>query len=174
MDTACCGYDGEPELQVEWRVAEPMSVSEGRYVSRRLYLTRHCRVFVLEKLSDEQIEKILRQALHRLEPPASNTPVSTQISSSPPPSPIDPAQLTSPNDSQLNLSESAEPTHPQATPKILTSIASLAAGDARTALSLLELVLSGPSSVGEDKLLESLRRSVSSRLGFIESRFGMI
>ncbi|KAF8750701.1 P-loop containing nucleoside triphosphate hydrolase protein [Rhizoctonia solani] len=55
------------------------------------------------------------------------------------------------------------PSHPQATPRILASISSLAAGDARTALSLLELVLSAPLTIDEEKLLESLRRSVSSR-----------
>lgn len=141
-------------------------------MSRRSHLTRHRRVFVLEKLSEEQVQKILRQALRRLEPQASNTPASTHISSSPPPSPIDPAQRTSPDNSQPGLSEPNEPAHPQATPKILTSIASLAAGDARTALSLLELVLSAPSSVGEDKLLESLKRSVSSRWGSLSPDLG--
>ena len=163
MDTAGGSYDGEPEFQVKRGVVESMSVSKGHYTTERSDLTRHCRVFVLEKLTDEQIETILRHALRRLEPAAPSTPTSTQISSSPPPSPTHPTQSTPPNSFQANLTGAAEPTHPQATSKILTTIASLAAGDARTALSLLELVLSAPSSFGEDKLLESLKRSVSSR-----------
>jgi putative ATPase len=50
---------------------------------------------------------------------------------------------------------------PQLTLKILSSIASLATGDARTALSLLELVLVSPKDSEESNLLSSLRRSVS-------------
>ncbi|CAE6493480.1 unnamed protein product [Rhizoctonia solani] len=128
-------------------------------------LLSRCRVFVLEKLTDEQIESILKQALHRLEPiPSSQTPSAHQIPSSPP----DSTAASSPDPDGTSASPSDNtattwPSHPQATPKILTSISSLAAGDARTALSLLELVLSAPPTVTEDKLLESLRRSVSSR-----------
>ncbi|KDN45492.1 hypothetical protein RSAG8_04816, partial [Rhizoctonia solani AG-8 WAC10335] len=129
-------------------------------------LLSRCRVFVLEKLTDEQVETILKQALHRLEPvPPSQTPGANQIPSSPPPSAShSPAASSfdldgaSPNDDTTTW-----PSHPQATPKILTSISSLAAGDARTALSLLELVLGAPPTITEDKLLESLKRSVSSR-----------
>ena len=54
--------------------------------------------------------------------------------------------------------------HSRLTPKIKRSIASLSDGDARTALSLLELVLSSPSTtISEESLLSSLRRSVSTR-----------
>ena len=50
------------------------------------------------------------------------------------------------------------------TPKIKRSIASLSDGDARTALSLLELVFSRPSTtISEESLLAGLRRSVSTR-----------
>jgi putative ATPase len=116
-------------------------------------------VFVLEKLTDEQIETILNQALHRLKPPTAS---STQTPSSPPPPPSS-SQPTTPNLSQTEL----PPLHAQATPRILKSIASLAAGDARTALSLLELVLGAPPTIAEDKLLESLKRSVSSRYVYL-------
>ncbi|KAG9081517.1 hypothetical protein FRC06_005523, partial [Ceratobasidium sp. 370] len=128
-------------------------------------LLSRCRVFVLEKLTDEQIETILHQALRRLEPPI---PSSTQPSSSPPPPP---------SSSQSSSPTLAQPStlYAHATPRILASIASLAAGDARTALSLLELVLSAPPSIGEDKLLESLKRSVSSRYDRSgEDRYDMI
>ena len=43
----------------------------------------------------------------------------------------------------------------------MTTIASLSCGDARTALSLLELVLISDQKTPESALLESLRRSVS-------------
>ncbi|KEP48816.1 ATPase WRNIP1-like protein C26H5,02c [Rhizoctonia solani 123E] len=124
-------------------------------------LLSRCRVFVLEKLTDDQIETILKQALYRLEP---RTLGVHQIPNSPPLSAShSPASLHSDLDGALSNEEVAWPCHSQVTPKILSSISSLAAGDARTALSLLELVLSAPSTITEDKLLESLRRSVSSR-----------
>jgi len=44
---------------------------------------------------------------------------------------------------------------------VVTTIASLSCGDARTALSLLELVLISAQTTPESALLESLRRSVS-------------
>lgn len=50
---------------------------------------------------------------------------------------------------------------PQLTQKVLSSITSLSAGDARTALSLLELVLVSPKNSKECDLLTSLRRSVA-------------
>ena len=43
----------------------------------------------------------------------------------------------------------------------MSAIASLSSGDARTALSLLELVLLAPRTTSESAILESLRRSVS-------------
>ncbi|CAE6458321.1 unnamed protein product [Rhizoctonia solani] len=126
-------------------------------------LLSRCRVFVLEKLTDDQIETILKQALYRLEP-VSQTLGVHQIPSSPPLSAShSPASLHSDLDGTFPNEDIAWPSHPQATPKILNSISSLAAGDARTALSLLELVLSAPRTITEDKLLESLKRSVSSR-----------
>jgi putative ATPase len=53
------------------------------------------------------------------------------------------------------------PAYPQLTPRILTSIVSLSTGDARTAISLLDLALSSPTSTEEIVLLDSLRKSVS-------------
>ncbi|KAG9122875.1 hypothetical protein FRC07_000561 [Ceratobasidium sp. 392] len=125
-------------------------------------LLSRCRVFVLEKLTDEQIEIILQHALRRLEP---TVPSSTRPPSSPP------APPTSSQSSDSALIQA----YAQATPRILASIASLSAGDARTALSLLELVLSAPTNIAEDKLLESLKRSVSSRYDRSgEDRYDMI
>jgi putative ATPase len=53
------------------------------------------------------------------------------------------------------------PAYPQLTPRILNSIVSLSTGDARTAISLLDLALSSPTSTEEIVLLDSLRKSVS-------------
>ena len=73
---------------------------------------------------------------------------------------------------QLPISPSSSPqelymvstTSSRLTPKSKRFIASLSDGDARTALSLLELVFSSPSTTNsEESLLDSLRRSVSTR-----------
>jgi putative ATPase len=57
--------------------------------------------------------------------------------------------------------EAISPNYPHLTRRIVTTIASHSFGDARTALSLLELVLFSPPTTPESALLESLRRSVS-------------
>jgi hypothetical protein len=51
--------------------------------------------------------------------------------------------------------------YPQLTLRVKAAIASISSGDARTALSLLELVLLSPPTTPESALLDSLRRSVS-------------
>jgi putative ATPase len=51
--------------------------------------------------------------------------------------------------------------YPQLTPKILSSIISLAAGDARSAITFLDLVLSSPKDRSETSLLMALRKSAS-------------
>ncbi|KAF8267672.1 DNA polymerase III, clamp loader complex, gamma/delta/delta subunit [Lactarius quietus] len=56
---------------------------------------------------------------------------------------------------------SPPPIYPQLTRRVKASITSLSSGDARTALSLLELVLHTPQTTPESALLDSLRRSVS-------------
>ena len=63
------------------------------------------------------------------------------------------------------VSTTSSMAHSRLTPKkIKRSIASLSDGHARAALSLLELVLSSPSTTAsEESLLASLRRSVSTR-----------
>jgi putative ATPase len=57
--------------------------------------------------------------------------------------------------------ETTSPPYPQLTRPIITAIASLSSGDARVALSLLELVLHSAPTTSESVLLESLRLSVS-------------
>lgn len=148
------------------------------------------RVFVLERLSDANIEEIIRNAVVRLSPaveestttinepsspgiiePNSSpqrplTPVSSQLRfSSPPP----------PNDAFPDNPSTLFPAFPHLTAPVLASMVSLSTGDARTALSLLDLVLSASKTTPEDKLIENLRRSVSAsydRSG--DSRYDMI
>jgi putative ATPase len=52
-------------------------------------------------------------------------------------------------------------THPHVTHRIVSSMASLSAGDARTALSLLEHVLLAPTDTPESALLDLMKRSVA-------------
>ena len=105
------------------------------------------RVFVLERLTDENVMDILERAIEKL--------VSQQL-------PITPS--SSPQDLSMVSTTTSSTAHSRLTPKIKQSIASLSDGDARTALSLLELVFSSPSTTtSEESLLASLRRSVSTR-----------
>ena len=101
---------------------------------------------MLERLTDENVMSILDRAIEKLAP----LPLPITPSSSP---------------QELSMASMTSSTaHSRLTPKIKRSIASLSDGDARTALSLLELVLSSPSTTAsEESLLASLRRSVSTR-----------
>lgn len=123
-------------------------------------------MFVLERLTDDDITKIVTQAVERVSPtlqkemsefdhddmediPSSQPEIEDSISH--PPSSL-PSAITA---------SQPCPAYPHLTPKILSSIVSLSTGDARTALSLLELVLSSPPDADPDALLASLRQSVS-------------
>ena len=85
--------------------------------------------------------------------------------------------LSSQTPSQLSSSQESSckyPSFPHITDQVLSSIVSLSTGDARTALSLLELVLC-TTDMKEDDLIASLGRSVSTsydRTG--DSRYDMI
>lgn len=141
---------------------------------------------MLERLTDDDLRQIITQAIGRVGqlsdtgPNAPARPVPQEpldISSSPPPSSLTVvASQDAPLLSQTPSSSSNPPfpSFPHLTPKILSSLISLSAGDARTALSLLELVLAAPST-DPDALLASLRCSVSTsydRTG--DDRYDMI
>ena len=105
---------------------------------------------MLERLTDENVMAILDRAIEKLvlhQPPI--TPSSS------------PQEL--PMASTTSSTAHSTPSHPGFTSKVRGSIASLSDGDARTALSLLELVFSSPPTTSEESLLASLRRSVSTR-----------
>ena len=128
---------------------------------------------MLERLSDDEIGEVIDRAVKRLDkirPTADTSPVpgSSQSEQSRSSSQSEAPPHASPEDT-------APPAVAQLTPKIMSSLVSLAAGDARTALSLLELVLVAPEDSNEEALLSSLRHSVSTsydRTG--ESHYDMI
>ncbi|KAH9964563.1 P-loop containing nucleoside triphosphate hydrolase protein [Russula dissimulans] len=146
-------------------------------------LLSRCRVFVLERLTDEEITQIITKAITRVAsseqdkgrvvavPLSSHGPLLSDISvlSSPPTSsPIQSPRLSSQSDDTLEFSvqtlTSSKPMFPQyphITHQIISSMASLAAGDARTALSLLEHILLAPTETSESALLDSMKRSVA-------------
>ena len=81
----------------------------------------------------------------------------------------------SPRSSHRTQDNSPFPTLPHLTSTVLSAMVSLSSGDARTALSLLELAISCPVTISEALLLSFLRQSVSisyDRSG--ESHYDMI
>ncbi|PIL36072.1 hypothetical protein GSI_01732 [Ganoderma sinense ZZ0214-1] len=152
-------------------------------------LLSRCRVFILERLSDKDIKKILTQAVERVSetddsasashsalPTSSPNEVlvdddddnTSDVASSQPDieEPLTHPTSTQGSTASAGFSHAAKPSidlpnYPQLTPKVLSSIVALSCGDARTALSLIELVLSAPTSSDETKLLAALRRSVA-------------
>ena len=186
--------------------------------------TRRPSVFVLERLSDDDIEKIVTQAVQRVsdtaapkeqDPPLPSPPLKeievlddddrddADVASSQPDveEPLAQPSLSQPSSStqasaasQLTTEPAAEaraapafPAYPHLTSRVLSTIVALSTGDARTALSLTELVLNAapapapttstplltptpsPSSLSstdangdrEERLLAALRRSVA-------------
>jgi putative ATPase len=106
-------------------------------------------VFVLERLTDDNIVDILDRAIDRVWPQqAENSDLS-----------LSPIQGSSQSSTTTVVTSSQA--SPWLTAKVKSSIVSLSDGDARTALSLLELVLSSPPTTTEEALIRSLRRSVS-------------
>ncbi|KAJ7045410.1 P-loop containing nucleoside triphosphate hydrolase protein [Mycena alexandri] len=124
-------------------------------------LLSRCRVFSLERLQDEDIRTILNKALNRLYPSPSTTETvpSTESSSSPP-------DLESP----LALEKPVR----ELTDKIITTIVSMSAGDARIAISLLELSVKAPPEYDETKVLTLLRRSAVTSYDTAEDHYNMI
>jgi putative ATPase len=133
---------------------------------------------VLERLTDDNIRDILISAVERVCIPSTEDPSPVDLSSEPSMS----QTLATPLSSQT-LVPSQElapgklkfPAFPQLTPRILSSVIALSTGDARTALSLLELIMKSPKDIKEASLLSSLRRSVSASYDHSgESHYDMI
>ena len=130
-------------------------------------------MFTLERLTDEEMRNIISRAVERLSymdetlvSSALQQPTSSQGSDQP--------SATQGSVGSSNIEGPYSP-YPQLTPRVVASLISLSAGDARTALSLLELVFASKNHIEEEELLVSLRQSVScsyDRTG--ESHYDMI
>ena len=128
-------------------------------------------------MTDEQIVEIIKRAIARLTSSdeichgafvvSSGSPATSPQDVSERPSPP-PSLLASPRLSSQTI-ESSLPTpkqplfsqYPHITEQIITSMASLAAGDARAALSMLEHVILAPADTSQSALLASLKHSVA-------------
>jgi putative ATPase len=118
---------------------------------------------VLERLTDDDIKQILTYAVDRVSPMehgkmTSSEPSSSRSDPAPTPQSVHPS---SPPASSPSLVQDSCPSFPQLTPRILAGIVSLSTGDARVALSLLDMVLRSSKDAQENTLLSSLRQSVS-------------
>ncbi|KAH8984772.1 P-loop containing nucleoside triphosphate hydrolase protein [Lactarius hatsudake] len=135
-----------------------------------------CRVHVLERLTDADVVKIVERAVVWAAPPATDDDSNTSSPHlRPHSSPKDASstraspQAQPPDITTQPLVDTPTPlpplspslVYPQLTARVKAAIASLSSGDARTALSLLELVFLAPRTAPESALLDSLRRSVS-------------
>lgn len=136
-------------------------------------------MLVLERLTDNDIRDITFSAVERVSALAPRDPAESEGACTSTPMDVEPStsqKLLPQSESQSSTSfDRLSPPYPQLTDRIISSIISLSTGDARTALSLLELVLAAKPDIDEHVLLTSLRRSVSAsydRTG--ESHYDMI
>lgn len=128
------------------------------------------RVFVLERLTDDDISTIITRAIQRVSSTAGPTADAEEIpderATDPHSDGVAAAEASSSQISACSTStvsnEVLFPAYPHMTQQVLSSIISLSTGDARTALSLVELALSAAPNTPTSTLLDSLRRSVSS------------
>ncbi|KAH7913889.1 P-loop containing nucleoside triphosphate hydrolase protein [Hygrophoropsis aurantiaca] len=141
-------------------------------------LISRCRVFVLNRLTDDDVKDIIHGALGRVGPSGQSTELGEPSSQITPSEPSTSQTVWSqPDSSPVSKvpARSSYPAYPQLTEKVIDTITSLSTGDARTALSLLELVLTSRTESKEETLLSALRQSVSTsydRTG--ESHYDMI
>lgn len=102
-------------------------------------------VFVLERLTDENMRAILERTLQKVVPNSHSEPPSAGTPEPPASSPLTTDRLHSVSDNILN------------------AIVRYSQGDARTGLSLLELAINAPPSTNEETLLKNLKKSVVAR-----------
>lgn len=167
-------HNGESFIQDQRRTF--IALNLGSWLTAAQALLSRCRVFVLERLSDDDIARMLNRAIRRVmdsitgengpnssqlvgvDGPSTSIQLSQAVSSSPT-CPSSPAAM------ETDLPEEQDslhfPLYPQITDKVVKTIASLANGDGRAAISLLELAITSPKTSDETTLLTSLKRSVS-------------
>ncbi|KAF9446395.1 P-loop containing nucleoside triphosphate hydrolase protein [Macrolepiota fuliginosa MF-IS2] len=102
-------------------------------------LLSRCRVLRLEPLSDQQMSELLKRSAQKIA-------IDTQQAEQPLPNDVDPSQ---------------EPeNHSVLTQRIISRMVSMAGGDARTALSLLEVAVQSPKDAPEEQVMEALKQSL--------------
>lgn len=143
-------HDGEPFVQAKRSSAEPMSV-RSPFLQQRLPVLISRSVFVFERLTGPDIERIVLQGIRRVS--QEDKPDRDDVFGDP----NTPSSQGASGSEDSNIKRSL----PQLSPKVLGSLVSLADGDARTALSLLALALGSPPDTDEATLLTALRQSVS-------------
>jgi putative ATPase len=133
-------------------------------------------VFALERLTDDDVRLLLIRAVERVivedgdgmdeDHIDASEKAALLYQNSSRPSPEPPSRRSATEDGEI-CSESDPPpislfpSYPQLSRQVLATIVSLSTGDARTALSLLELALNSSTTVEEESLLSTLRKSVS-------------
>ncbi|KAG2145962.1 P-loop containing nucleoside triphosphate hydrolase protein [Suillus bovinus] len=144
-------------------------------------LLSRCRVLVLERLTNDDIRGIISSAVERVltsvprdcEQPESERAASPAVGAESMTS-QNPLFQFQPSQALIGCGGPSLP-YTQLTDRVISSIVSLSMGDARTALSLLELVLASKPDRDEHALLALLRQSVSAsydRVG--ENHYDMI
>ncbi|KAJ7733781.1 DNA polymerase III, clamp loader complex, gamma/delta/delta subunit [Mycena maculata] len=126
-------------------------------------LLSRCRVFCLERLEDADIRDIISKALIRLSPPSGESTVDLSVGSS-----------SQPLDLEASTSALIQKPIRSLSEKIIATIVSMSAGDARIAISLLELAIKAPIDFDEAKVLTFLRRSVATSYDPAEDHYNMI
>lgn len=114
------------------------------------------RVFVFERLADSDIESIVLHGIRRVSQPENKL---IHLGRADHDDVFSDHTISSSQDT--NDSGYVTNSLPQLSPKVLASLVSLSDGDARTALSLLALVLGSSPDTEEATLLTALRQSVS-------------
>lgn len=113
---------------------------------------------VLERLGDADIRQIIVNAINNI---MLATPSTLEIHDSLS-SQIEPSSSqTIACEPILNCPPLPFPLWPQLTPKVLSSIVSLSSGDARIALSFLDVALASPKHIQESSLISSIRQFAS-------------
>jgi putative ATPase len=191
LDTAHWRYAFRRAYKLDAHIVQLATTENPSFKITGALLSR-CKVMVLDKLSDDDMSKIIHQAIWRLvEDSESMLSESTQTSfkrseiksdiehpsslSAPDLLPPIEDDDTPPKPSDKGKDSVPFPAYPHLKSRVIQTIASLANGDARVALGLLELALASPSNTEESTLLEQLRRCVSTsydRTG--DSRYDMI
>ncbi|KAF8993719.1 hypothetical protein BDQ17DRAFT_1312103 [Cyathus striatus] len=135
-------------------------------------LLSRCRVLVLEPLNECEVMTVLRNAISIVEDRISATlELTTPFNCS---ETQDNEEMQSSSQTIVDK-DTTSTLYPHVTPEVLSTIVSLAAGDARCALSLLDIALKCQNDIDESSLVTSLKRSVAvsyNRSG--DSRYDMI